>query len=98
MKESGVLLPVPSELIRSRHFVYDLVYTPLETVLVKRARDVGARAVNGLGMLLYQAALAFDIWTGTSAPIEIMHKVLTHELESGDWISNAKKRDQQVPP
>jgi shikimate dehydrogenase len=45
-------------------FIYDLVYNPLETCLVKAARAAGLQAVNGLGMLVEQAILAFEIWTG----------------------------------
>jgi shikimate dehydrogenase len=47
--------------------VYDCVYNPRETLLVKRARAAGLPAETGLGMLLEQAALAFEIWTGASA-------------------------------
>lgn len=94
MEESGDLLPVPLELIQSKHFIYDLIYTPFETRLLKEARNKGARAVNGLGMLLYQAASAFELWTGTSAPIEDMRKALLIGLESGDRSKNDKEKDQ----
>lgn len=56
--------------------VYDVVYNR-ETQLVKDARSVGLAAVGGLGMLLYQGAAAFELWTGEKAPIEIMRKELT---------------------
>jgi shikimate dehydrogenase len=48
-------------------FVYDLVYNPPETLLMKRARAAGLQASNGLGMLIEQAALAFELWTGHKA-------------------------------
>ncbi|MEW5868994.1 MAG: shikimate dehydrogenase [Chloroflexota bacterium] len=48
--------------------VYDLVYNPAETALVRAARSVGLQAMNGLGMLVEQAALAFERWTGLAAP------------------------------
>ena len=48
-------------------FVYDLVYNPPETLLMKRARTAGLQASNGLGMLIEQAALAFELWTGHKA-------------------------------
>lgn len=48
-------------------FVYDLVYNPPETLLIKRARAAGLQASNGLGMLIEQAALAFELWTGHKA-------------------------------
>lgn len=60
-------LPMPSHWT-----VYDLVYNPLETRLLAQARAAGVRAVGGLGMLIHQGALAFKLWTGVTAPIEVM--------------------------
>jgi len=54
-------------------FVYDLVYNPPQTSLVKAAIASGLGASNGLGMLVEQAALAFERWTGQTAPREVMH-------------------------
>jgi shikimate dehydrogenase len=53
---------------------YDLVYNPKETVFLTRARAAGAVAVGGLGMLIYQGALSFNIWTGQQAPIDVMRQ------------------------
>lgn len=50
--------------------VADIIYQPFETPLLKRARKQGLPAINGLGMLLYQAALSFKIWTGLDMPTE----------------------------
>jgi shikimate dehydrogenase len=44
---------------------------------LKLAKQLGAQTVNGLGMLLYQGVLAFEIWTGEIAPVEIMRRALT---------------------
>ena len=52
--------------------VYDLVYNPEKTKLVKLALDSGLKASGGLGMLLYQGAESFRLWTGKTPPIEIM--------------------------
>jgi shikimate dehydrogenase len=52
--------------------IYDLVYVPQETALVRSASQRGLRAVTGLGMLLEQAVLAFELWTGREAPIAAM--------------------------
>jgi len=52
--------------------VYDLVYNPRETRLVREARAAGLPATTGLGMLIEQAALAFEIWTGRNPPREIL--------------------------
>jgi shikimate dehydrogenase len=52
--------------------VYDCVYNPRETLLVKRARDAGLLASTGLGMLVEQAALAFEIWTDQNPPRNVL--------------------------
>lgn len=52
--------------------VYDLVYNPRETRLVRDAKAQGCRAVSGLGMLIEQAALAFQLWTGRTPPREVL--------------------------
>ena len=67
---------IKEEFLHSGLFVYDLIYNPAETMLLKLAQAVGARISNGLGMLLQQAAASFKIWTGLDAPIEVMQKAL----------------------
>ncbi len=57
--------------------VFDLIYNPSETVLVKKAKQNGCKAINGLKMLLYQGAEAFTLWTKHEAPIDVMWKALT---------------------
>lgn len=56
--------------------VYDMVYRPAETPLLHAARLAGCKTVNGLGMLLFQGARAFEIWTGRAAPLEVMRRSL----------------------
>jgi shikimate dehydrogenase len=56
--------------------VYDCVYNPRETTLIKRARAAGLPADTGLGMLLEQAALAFEIWTGHNPPRDVLWKAV----------------------
>lgn len=56
----------------SSQVVYDLVYNPPRTLLLRQAEAVGAQAIGGLGMLVWQGALAFERWTGRAAPVEIM--------------------------
>ena len=60
-------LPVPAHLT-----VYDLVYRPRETLFLTQARASGAEIVDGLGMLVHQGARAFELWTGCTAPIDVM--------------------------
>lgn len=64
--------PLPAELIPSSASVFDLVYNPPDTPLLVEARRAGARAVNGLPMLVYQGADSFTLWTGLPAPVEEM--------------------------
>ncbi|HEX6477139.1 MAG TPA: shikimate dehydrogenase [Acidimicrobiales bacterium] len=63
--------------------VVDLVYHPATTALIEAARRQGATAVNGMGMLVHQAALAFELWTGRDAPLAVMRAAATEVLQSG---------------
>jgi shikimate dehydrogenase len=56
--------------------VYDLIYNPPETKILKLAKQKGAPISNGLGMLLYQGVRSFELWTGQKAPVEVMRKAL----------------------
>jgi shikimate dehydrogenase len=60
--------------------VYDMIYRPVETALLKSARGAGCKTANGLGMLLYQGAKAFEIWTGRPAPVDVMRKALEQNI------------------
>jgi shikimate dehydrogenase len=69
------LLKVPDVLvdnIQRDHIVYDVVYGQRPTMPLERARATGARAIDGLTMLVWQAALSFELWTGRAAPLEVM--------------------------
>ena len=61
--------------------VFDMVYNPAETVLVKRAREQGKTVVPGLDMFIEQAVRQFEIWTGGSAPRAVMQKAAEEALE-----------------
>ena len=75
--------PLPENIILSKHtIIYDLVYNPRETKLVKDARTQGSSAVSGLGMLIEQAALSFELWTGCNPPREIMRQTIEESLVS----------------
>ena len=60
--------------------VFDAVYNPHETVLIKEAIKAGAKSVYGIKMLLYQGAESFKIWTGRDAPIDVMENALNQFL------------------
>jgi shikimate dehydrogenase len=65
-------LPVDADRLGAGQAVVDLVYDPVETPLLVAARERGAMPVNGLGMLVHQAAHAFRRWTGEDPPVEVM--------------------------
>jgi len=60
--------------------VYDMIYRPAETVLLREAKAAGCRTANGLGMLLYQGAVALELWTGQKSPITIMRDALVKNI------------------
>jgi len=69
-------LDIPLTSLNKNAVVYDLVYKPPDTNLLKEAKQLGHKASGGLSMLLYQGAESFEIWTGENAPVEIMKKAL----------------------
>ena len=77
--EADSLLMAPD--IPSHALVYDLVYNPPETPLLKEARKAGALVVRGLSMLIYQGAATFEMWTGKKAPLEVMFKAAREALK-----------------
>ena len=66
--------PVTSDLLKPDLIVFDIVYNPIKTRLLREAEAAGARTVSGLDMLVWQGALAFDKWTGLKAPVELMRE------------------------
>ena len=70
---------VPPTLFRAGQVVFDIVYTPLETKLLREARACGAQVIPGIEMFVNQAALQFRHFTGLEAPVDVMRQVvLTH--------------------
>jgi len=66
--------PVASDLLRSDVVVFDIVYNPIKTRLLREAEMAGAKTIGGLDMLVWQGALAFEKWTGRKAPVELMRE------------------------
>jgi shikimate dehydrogenase len=64
--------PLASDLIPKDALVYDLVYNPSQTPLLRMAKGAGAKTIGGLDMLVYQGAASFKLWTGREAPLDIM--------------------------
>lgn len=67
-------LPLNPEFLKPEHIYFDIVYP--ETSLMKEAKKIGCKVIGGAGMLLWQAAFAFEVWTEIKAPVEIMKKIL----------------------
>jgi shikimate dehydrogenase len=66
--------PVPAGLLKTGLIVFDIVYNPIQTRLLKEAEVAGAKTINGLEMLVWQGAMAFEKWTGQKAPLELMKR------------------------
>jgi len=66
--------PVDSDLLTPEITVFDIVYNPIKTRLLREAEAAGAKTISGVEMLVWQGALAFENWTGLEAPIDLMRK------------------------
>ncbi|MHB8102263.1 MAG: shikimate dehydrogenase [Methanosarcina sp.] len=71
-----------SEELQSHLTVFDIVYNPLETRLLREAKATGAKTVSGILMLVYQGAEAFKLWTGIEPPVELMKKTVLEALQA----------------
>jgi len=80
--KTGDALPLDDKQfsLNQARVVYDMIYRPAETDLLKAAREAGCKTANGLGMLLHQGAKAFEIWTGKIAPLEVMRLALEQNI------------------
>ena len=72
----GMSVVPDKSFFRPELIVVDVPYSPLETTMRKMAKEVGCKTMNGLGMMLFQGAAAFKLWTGKDMPIEHMKEVL----------------------
>jgi shikimate dehydrogenase len=68
--------PIPARLLAPHHMVFDCVYRPSKTALLRATDEAGARGANGLSMLLHQGALSFSVWFNREAPIEAMRSAI----------------------
>jgi len=73
----GDAIPLDPSVLEPGQVVVDLVYHPQLTPLVRSARARGLTAFNGLGMLVHQAALSFEAWTGVAAPLDAMRAAVS---------------------
>lgn len=72
---------IDPDFLRKGLFVYDIIYNPRLTKLLRDAENKGAAISNGIGMLLNQGAISFTLWTGKKAPMRVMRKALSKALE-----------------
>jgi shikimate dehydrogenase len=79
--------PVPVEVLRSTHWVADVIYSPIQTELIKAAALKGARTLTGGGMCVYQAVDAFRLFTGIDPDVARMHRTFDAALAARDAMS-----------
>lgn len=73
--------PLPAERLRPDMTVFDTVYNPIETRLLREAGEIGCRTVDGVAMFVNQAAAQFELWTARPAPRDVMRRVVLERLE-----------------
>ncbi len=84
--ELEFISPLAQEVIPADALVYDLVYNPNRTPLIKAAQAAGAETLGGLPMLVYQGAASFELWTGKQAPVEVMMKAAEKQLANNEKV------------
>lgn len=72
--------PIDKKFLNKNQIVFDVVYSPKETRLIKDAKSKGARVIYGYEMLLYQGVAQFELYTGMKAPVAVMRKTLERSL------------------
>ena len=65
---------ITADMLKDSQVVFDLVYRPVETRLLKEAKAAGSKTIDGITMLARQGALSFEIWTGVKPPVEVMER------------------------
>jgi shikimate dehydrogenase len=73
--------PLLARLLKPGQAVFDLVYNPIKTRLLRDAEAAGAQTIGGLDMLVWQGALSFEKWTGQKAPFDLMKEEAVKALE-----------------
>lgn len=72
---------VTGDMMHSSLAVFDIVYNPVNTLLLQEARKAGAKTIDGVMMLVYQGAEAFRIWTGRTPPVDVMERAVRGKLK-----------------
>lgn len=84
---TGEALPISLERVKAGTMVADIIYNPLETPFLKKAEEKNCITVNGVGMFVYQGAIAFEKWTGIEPNTEKMIQLITEKL-GGTYVNN----------
>jgi shikimate dehydrogenase len=80
--------PLPAEFLEPHQVIYDIVYNPLETRLLREAKSQGCQTVGGLGMLIHQGKFAFELWTGRNLPARIFREgIRLHKLQEAGSVA-----------
>jgi hypothetical protein len=95
---ASVPLQIDAELIPGGALVYDIVYGQGTSGLAERTRSRGARWADGRCMLLHQGALAFELWTGRQAPVEVMRETIFHPGQAAVKAANEVLLDRRQSP
>lgn len=82
--QAEAMPPIPPDALHPGLLVYELIYNPVETRLLAAARAAGAQTLNGVQMLVYQGAAAFQIWTGLQPPVDVMEQAVRSRLIKRD--------------
>lgn len=80
MKPHDAESPVPKKYVKEKHIVFDAVYVPHQTKLLREAKEKRATIVHGIEMLLHQGTAQFELYTNLHAPIEVMRNVLQERV------------------
>ncbi len=73
-------IPVPEDILHPGMTVMDIVYNPVKTRLLECAEAAGCKTIDGVGMFVYQGARQFELWTGRTAPVDVMREVVYESL------------------
>ena len=72
--------PISKDLLTENLFIFDIIYNPLQTRLLKDAKETGSKILNGLDMFIIQGALAFEWWTGKKPNVRLMKEKIIEQL------------------
>ena len=84
---TGEALPISLDRVQAGTIAADIIYNPLETPFLKKAEEKNCVTLNGVGMFVYQGAIAFEKWTGIQPDTEKMIKLITEKL-GGTYVNN----------